>query len=541
MKPVNYSNFYINIFYAIISAILLKLTFPPFYLEPLGFIALIPILIAIKYSTPKESFYLGLTFGLIFFSTLLWWIIPTISHYGDIPIICSTAILGCLVVYLSLYPAIWAYICSKWIFQKDTITIVDILNICSLWVVLEWLRGHLLTGFPWGILGCSLINCPTLIQTASFLGMYWISFWVMLINCLLSIGIFYITQYKNYLKSTSYLILTLIILSLFWGSGKYLIKETKKLDSKYPQIEAVAIQGNIPQDKKWSSKFQNDTFNQYRKLTISAIDKIKILKANRTKHLTILVVWPETAMPFFFQDPSTLREKLLDLAKASHCLILFGAPAYKILPDGKAEKINIKYFNSAFLVSPTGIVLGRYDKEHLVPFGEYLPFGYLTSWARKLIGSIGAFSAGTKPNPLCWHNIKIGVLICFESIFPKIARQFIKNGTNLLTVITDDAWFGNTSAPYEHADMSVFRAVETRRYIIRAANTGESLFITPWGEKLENTPLFKATWIAKTVRLRSDITLYDKIGDNWIWPFLLPVIFNLLKSQNMFTIKRTLS
>ncbi len=529
VKTNNNLYLYINTFYAIFSAILLKLAFPTFYLEYLGFVALIPLLFAIKNtSSPKEASFYGLLFGIVFFTTMLWWIIPTISRYGDIPKICSTAILGCLVLYLSIYPATWAYISSIWIGNKNIPSILNIITISALWVILEWIRGHLLTGFPWAILGCSLINLPSFIQTASLFGMYWISFVLIFINCLIFVALFYINE-KDYAKSSYYLITAFFIILSFWITGKYFIKICKHSDLRYPKLAVIAVQGNIPQYKKWSKEFQNDTFNIYRKLTISAIDKLKVTQ--KQKCLSTLIVWPETAMPFFFQDPSTLRKKLLDLAKATNSLILFGAPSYQLNPNEAEKKINIKYFNSAFLISPKGVVLGKYDKQHLVPFGEYLPFGYLTSWARKLIGSIGAFSPGNSSVPLCWQNIKIGILICFESIFPHIAVNFVKKGANLLTVITDDAWFGKTGAPYEHADMAVFRAVETRRYIIRAANTGESLIITPWGKKLYMTPLFKPCWIIGYARLRNNITFYDKIEENWLWPFLLLVLLNLLKSK----------
>jgi len=526
VKANNLSSFYIKIFYVILSTIILKLTFPPYYLEPLGFIALTPLLFVIKNSHPREASLLGLAFGFTFFTTILWWIIPTISRYGDIPLMCSTAILACFTFYLAIYPAIWAYITSVWIKNKDIPSIVDIINISALWVILEWIRGHILTGFPWAILGCCLIKVPSLIQTASFLGMYWISFIVIFINCLIFVAILFCNK-KIYIKFTYYLVISLSIVTCLWAVGRYLIKNCQKSDINYPKLEVVAVQGNIAQGQKWNKNFQNKTFNKYRKLTISALDKLK--KTKQQNSLPALIVWPETAMPFFFQDPSNLRIQLLDLAKATHSLILFGAPSYQLNPATIEKKINVSYFNSAFLLSPNGKVLGRYDKQHLVPFGEYLPFGFLTSWARKLIGAIGAFSPGNISTPLCWNNVRVGVLICFESIFPHIAVNFVKNRANLLAIITDDAWFGKTGAPYEHADMAVFRAIETRRYVIRAANTGESLIISPWGKRLKTTKLFTSCWITAQIRLRNDITLYDIIEENWLWPFLLIVLFNLVK------------
>ncbi len=167
-----------------------------------------------------------------------------------------------------------------------------------------------------------------------------------------------------------------------------------------------------------------------------------------------------------------------------------------------------------------GRITAKYDKMHLVPFGEYLPWGRLTSWARDLVPAAGDFTPGCSAAPLAWHRVRIGVLICFESIFPELAGKSVGLGANCLAVITNDSWFGDTGAPWQHAQMAAFRAVETRRWVIRAANTGVSEIISPTGQVVAKSSLFRQDIITGSIRLREDRTIYQRFGDT---PFLLSV------------------
>ncbi len=522
----------LKIFSAVLAAVLAYTTFPPLYLTPIIFIAFVPLLTALKDTSWKQAFKIGLLFGIVYFALLLWWLVPTIARYGKIPIVFAWPIVGCLILYLAAYPAIWAALSSIIINnprgnQSFRIALLNFIAITAIWVLLEWIRGHLLSGLPWGLAGCSLVGMPVFIQTASILGIYWLSFTVLSINLLLFKAINSIPDYRQLISWGAMAIACICIL---WIYGHIAITSTIKQDRTFPSINAAAIQGDIQQDTKWSQTYQQNSIDQYRRLTTSAINHIKIkdqLAHKKTIKKIPLIVWPETAMPFFFNVQGIKQAQILDLARASHSLLLVGSIAYKIAPVTNGQGFRVMYFNSAFLISPTGKIVGQYNKQHLVPFGEYLPWGILTSWARNLIGDIGAYTPGRQSNPLCWHNVKIGTLICFESIFPHIAVNFVNNGANVLAVITDDAWFGNTSAPYEHADMAVFRAVETRRWVIRAANTGESLIITPWGQKLKPTKLFKPCWITDKIRLRTDKTLYDRIQDQWLWILVVIVAYTI--------------
>jgi apolipoprotein N-acyltransferase len=229
-----------------------------------------------------------------------------------------------------------------------------------------------------------------------------------------------------------------------------------------------------------------------------------------------LILWPETAIPFYLQLRDSNGEMVLETARKTESHIITGSPAYRRGEGG------IEYFNSAFLISPEGEMAGRYDKVHLVPFGEYVPLKRLLFFIKKLTVGVGDFSSGTSLTPLTLKTASgegsdrssVGVLICFESIFPKLARGMVGNGANLLAVITNDGWFGRTSAPYQHFDIAVFRAVENRSFLLRAANTGVSGIVNPTGRIITKSSLFTRTTLVEDVGLRAaPLTFYTRYGD----------------------------
>jgi apolipoprotein N-acyltransferase len=304
------------------------------------------------------------------------------------------------------------------------------------------------------------------------------------------------------------LLLAGLIASL-WVYGQWSIRKTTAEDDHFPAMPVAAVQGSIPQDRKWEPEYQEVTLDIYERLSAQALKE----QAGTGRGPVAgggLVVWPETATPFYFQLSGPLAHRVCATARQLKSVLLFGSPSYRNGESGRRE-----HFNSAYMISPDGVVSGRYDKVHLVPFGEYLPWGRLTSWARGLLPSAGDFSSGTGSSPLSWQDLRVGVLICFESIFPSLGRETVLKGANLLAVITNDAWFGRTGAPYQHEAMAVFRAVETRRWVVRAANTGVSSVITPWGERVETTSLFEPGFAGAVLRLRSGTTFFVRYGEHW--------------------------
>jgi apolipoprotein N-acyltransferase len=267
-----------------------------------------------------------------------------------------------------------------------------------------------------------------------------------------------------------------------------------------PPLKIGLVQGNIDQSVKWDQSFQIETLKIYNKLSYTVAEE----KLD-------LIIWPETAIPFFFQDAEEYQPFILDISKKTNAFLLFGTPSYKI------ERGRVVHYNSAYLVSPSGELVGKYDKIHLVPFGEYIPMQDLLFFIGSLGEGIGDFKPGKTIFNFSLPQGKFGVLICFEIIFPDLCRRFVKRGANFLVTITNDAWFGRTSAPYQHFSMATFRAVENRVFVARAANTGITGFIDPTGKILKEGRIFTQEAMIGTIRLSDLKTFYTLYGDIFAW------------------------
>jgi len=248
----------------------------------------------------------------------------------------------------------------------------------------------------------------------------------------------------------------------------------------------------------WGLAFQKETIAIY-----------KNLSASLASQGPRLIIWPETAVPFYLQFDKNLGPEVFDMSRHANAYLFTGAPAYK----GYAQ--DVEYYNSAFLISPEGEIIGKYDKTHLVPFGEYVPLKKYLPFIHKLVVGVGDFTPGKRLEPLEFEGNSFGVLICFESIFPELARGFIKKGAGFLINITNDAWFGRTSAPYQHFSQSIFRAVENKVFLIRAANTGISGVIDPVGRVRVQSGIFTREAIGDEIKLRDArlFTFYSRYGD----------------------------
>jgi apolipoprotein N-acyltransferase len=270
----------------------------------------------------------------------------------------------------------------------------------------------------------------------------------------------------------------------------------------------------VEQAQKWDVAFRQETMARYDRLTSGLGDDLD------------LIVWPEAATPFVFELEPQYRTLLSDMVQRSGAPLLFGSPALRRYPDGRPYLLN-----SAYLLATDGQILGRYDKQHLVPFGEYIPFhNSLLFFLDKLVEGIGDFEAGPGPTLLMFKprgkappmtaaatapdfHVKFGVVICYEVIFPNLVRQFAANGADFMVTVTNDAWFGPSSAPYQHFGMVVFRAVENRLAFARAANTGISGFIDPYGHISQQSPIFTQGAMKGAVAVGHQRTFYAQYGD----------------------------
>jgi len=505
---------------AFLSPFLLALSFPKPDIEVLAWIGLIPLFYLINRSSLKEIFFWSWLSGILFFLSTLYWLTGTMSNYGGIPLWIGVLVLLLLALYLGLYIGIFGTL--TWIISKRT-PIPLTLFTPPLWVTLEYLRAHLLTGFPWVSLGYSQYKFIPIIQIADITSFPGISFLIVGINATLFEIILYI---KGGIKRSPLLnicsltvIPLLFFLSLLYGY----IRLQKDFDRPGNGLVVAVLQGNIPQHLKWSRTFQQETLKIYERLTMEAghgvfdpsipTNRSPLDPDSQSSPGVDLIVWPETAAPFFFQDRSEYRQEILDLAGKKGAPILFGSPSYTITEGGE-----IRLFNSAYLISPDGKTISRYDKIHLVPFGEYIPLSKILFFLEKMVVGIGDFIPGKAYTVFRIPKGSFGSVICFEVIFPDLVRKFVSKGAEFMTTITNDAWFGRSAAPYQHFAMVVFRAVENRVYFARAANTGISGFISPKGEILGQTPLFVEGYLVHKIHPSTARTFYTLYGD--VFPYL---------------------
>ncbi len=488
----------IKLFLAAASGILLTLSFPKTGISFLAWFALVPLFAASRNLSFKNSFSLGLLAGLVHYLTLIYWLAHTMTTYGHLPFYVSLPILFLLSFYLALYIALFTMtvtrLCSTPIFLFFTAPLI--------WVSLEYIRSFLFTGFPWELLGYSQFTMLHIIQISDIFGVYGVSFCIVLFNTTLFLLYLGLTG-KNWgekgigmKQAAAATAAVAVILVAVWGYGVRQIHRLHERIVNSPSIKAAIIQGNIDQAQKWDPAFQRSSTLKY--IRLSLLSK---------KSKPDLVVWPETATPFYFTRNPELTKLVLTGIRETGTNFLIGSPAFNV-KDHKIE-----YFNSAFLVNAAGKVMGRYDKSHLVPFGEYVPLKKWLPFVGKMVEGVGDFRAGEKGRTLKWKNFRIGVLICYEVIFPPLARAMVQNNASILINITNDAWYGKSSAPYQHFSMAIFRAVENRRSLVRAANTGISGFIDPSGRIIESTDLFKDAVITQKVPMLDMKTFYSRFGD----------------------------
>ncbi|PNU20909.1 apolipoprotein N-acyltransferase [Geothermobacter hydrogeniphilus] len=435
----------------------------------------------------RRPFRNGWLAGCGFFALVLYWLNIVMTTYGRLEPLLSLAAYLLLVTYLSLYWGLaWWGSCKL----RERLGLPHVFSLPLLWTGLEYLRGHLLSGFPWALLGYSQQPFTTLLQSADLFGVYGLSFLLVLANASLA-GL--VRAGKGERRKPLFaagLTAVLVIAALCYGGWR--------LDQRPVAGKPLTIglaQGNIDQAVKWDPAFRQWTLRTYRELT-----------ARAAAAGADLVIWPESAVPFYFQEPGQEQREVLQVAGRLKGFLLFGSPAY-LRQEGK-----VRYLNSAYLLNADGRQLGRSDKVHLVPFGEYVPLKWLFPFIDKLVVGIGDFSPG-RVEPLVMNGHRLGVLVCYEAIFPELARDYVNSGSDLLVNITNDAWFGRSSAPWQLLEMSAVRAVENRIWIARAANTGISALISPLGEIRQQTPLFKPALLVGKVYPGAGASLYRRIGD----------------------------
>lgn len=448
----------------IISGVLLILSFPSFNFEFLAWIGFIPLFFAIKGLSWKRALLFSYLAGIVYWSGIVYWLVH-VTLAGTIV----------LVSYLALYFGIFAIVIKNYELlacrlssrrsrgQASEFTAYEFPFITAAsWVILEYVRSYLFSGFPWALLGYSQYLNLAAIQVSDITGAWGVSFLVMLVNAAIYAAF---SQKISAVKKVRILVVPVLILlfSFVYGYFKIITADKKAYDAK---LSVSVIQGNIPQELKWDPEQAKAIILKYITLsTQAALEKPD------------LIIWPEASLPVVLDEEPETAAWIKDLTTGINQNLLLGA----VMQRSKS------YYNSALLISPKGEITQRYDKVHLVPFGEYIPLKKYLSFMQTF-APIGDIEKGkehtvfTVPAAGNKKPAKFSVLICFEDLFPELSIKSVKNGARMLVNITNDAWYNKTSAPYQHLQASVFRAVENRVYLARAANTGVSAFIGPQGK-----------------------------------------------------------
>jgi apolipoprotein N-acyltransferase len=484
----------------IASGLALALAFPKIDLSLFAWVAFVPLFYAIEGESLWRVFGWGWLAGFSFFVGSMYWIAIPLHDFADVrmsiailPMLLLAAVLG---IYSAI--AIWA---GEYSARRLRIPMVITMPIA--WVAVEWVRTYFPIGFPWNLLGYALYQYLTLIQFAEFTGVYGISALIIFFNAVAYVVLF--RRGRPRMQALSLTSATVLFVVLF-GFGSYRLHELK---GEPPQrsLRVAMVQANIAQSIKWNPNFLPQSFKVYEEESLGA-----------SKRGVDLIVWPEAAAAFPFQaddkyppdfsDYAAYHDALLQLAKETGTPILFGAPAI--------AKRNGRYgqYNRADLVSAQGQLVAHYDKINLVPFGEYVPAReFLGYFVNRVVEGFGDMIPGTEQTLFTVKNAKLGVLICYESVFPNLTRREVKKGADVLVNITNDAWYGESSAPYQALAMATMRSVETKVPMIRTANTGISAIIKPSGQITARTPIFQRDTEIEDVGWRPVRTLYTIVGD----------------------------
>jgi len=465
-------------YYPIISGVLLALAFPKFNLWPLAWVALVPFFLALKNAkTWQSSALAGFLFGAVFFGIHLFWVTALFRFAGWWVV---TGWVG-LMLFQALFMGVFALasyfllstiylIAGRHGFQRPSSQFLVPFFVSLLWTFIEWLRLQGLFGLSAGAVGYSQAAFLPLIQIASFSSVYGVSFLVVLINAM-----FVEVIRKPATERRGFLLAIILLFVLVLSYGFYVLSGSREVDSqasrKLPKL--ALIQPNIDQKDK---------------MDYAQVFPVYEIQAELTRQAAAekpdVIIWPETAVfAYLLRDP-VLWPRFQALIKETKTCLVVGTPYH--------DSLRNKIFNSIVSFSNSGEIIARFDKEHLVPFGEYLPFKPLLF---PLLKGTGYFNQNYDPanfsEPFFVRDLKVAPAICFESTFPALIAARVEPATAFILTVTNDAWFGTSAAPYFHLNNGVFRAIENRKYFVQVGNTGFSAVIDPYGRILKQSRLNK--------------------------------------------------
>ncbi|MBF0461011.1 MAG: apolipoprotein N-acyltransferase [Magnetococcales bacterium] len=475
-------------------------------------VGLMLLIILVARFPARQGAWLGFFFGLGYFSLGFSWMLTSLHQYGDIPWVGSIPILLIFSAFMALYPALFGAVLACLAPRPRLLPLAA----PALWVVTEWLRSHVLGGFAWNLVGYGWDRWTPFLQVADLGGVFllsWLMVWPAAVGA--SLWLRRATGREIGLQCGA----VALVLGVVFGYGEWRMTtlQTRQQQDTRPPIRVAIVQGNIPQQLKWATTQQKDTLDRYLQLSRSLPRPVD------------LVVWPETAMSFFFRANPDYVQQITQLSRELGTTILTGTPSV----DRESADDPWRFYNSMVLLDETGSLEQRYDKYHLVPFGEFIPLrAFLPATFKKLTAGSEDFSSGPGPVPLAWGKGDIGPLICYEAIFPDEVRVLATTGVQWLVNITNDAWFGDTAKP-QHLAMVRLRAVENRLPMIRSANTGLSAVFDDTGLELGRTHPDVAETLVVTLPHGSGQSFYQSYGAWWIGLWIGLLILARVRGRRM--------
>jgi apolipoprotein N-acyltransferase len=482
------------------------LSFPKFGHPAAGWVALTPLLVALL-AGARGAFRLGLLTGIVYFAGTLYWLVRVMTTFGGLGLASAIGAAAVLVVYLSLYPALFAAVVAR-LNGRSRLTAVSLAP--AVWVASEVGRTYVWSGFPWVLLGYSQATVLPIAQVASVIGVFGLSFIVCSVSAAFAYAVVTISETPaaraRALMTLATAVAAVLVIAA-WGAMRL---RASDLTREGEAIRVAVVQGNIAQDDKWNPALVDAILGRYIGMSRAALGA-------RAE----LVIWPESSTPFFF-DGDQRGEAVRRLARESRVPFLIGSDEIEPVPMSRNEfdagiHPRDRVYNAAFMVGPTGATVGVYRKMHLVPFGEYVPLKRLLFFVGPLVESVSDFSFGAEPVTLPVAGRPVSVAICYEVIYSSLIRRFVLNDSQLLTTITNDAWYERSSAAYQHWEQASLRAIEQGRYLARAANTGISGFVDPYGRVLAQSGLFEQTMLVGDLRFIRSMTIYARVGDLIAW------------------------
>jgi len=495
---------------AILSGLLFAFAFPNVAIGWLIFVAPLPLFVAAARARGGwEAFFLGWTSQFIAWLLMVPWVVRVMSHYGGLPYFTGVLIFMAMAAILGLYGGLFAAIVRR---IDPGASYARWLLVPLAWAAVEYARTFLLSGFPWNLIAAAIVDYTPLVQFDRAAGPYALGVLVLLPSTLAAWWIVARPRGIQRLVVTGAVV---IVCFVWWMTGVVAVKLIERPTAPRPSTAAL-LQPNISQEMRWDDANLALIFQRMMAMTDDAF-----------AHGAHVVIWPESTVPLSYTRTDFFRDAIESVTRQQRADVILGSVA-------EDPSDATKMWNAAFLVSD-GKTAGRYDKIRLVPFGEYVPLRKMLFFAHKLVRAVGEFEFGTKDTPLD-GRFRYGPAICYEVVYPQIPRRQVVHGATVLVTITNDAWYDGTAAPAQHLNQARLRAVETDRYLLRAATTGISAYVTPAGRIVEELAMGKQGTIYARFEPRGTETAYVRYGDWFAWVAIAIVLVAIrprkLRTQN---------